>query len=539
MSLIPRLVVAYDFSDPARRAFELGLFLGRQLGAEVHVVTVLDPSDSKDASGEPRRLDDLKKLLELQTRDAVRDDELQMECHAVAGEPAGAIVTVARRIDAPLILCGTTGKGAVARTLLGSVSHELVHHSGAIADHDPGPTNGASTNGANAAMHGCGRHRARSKSGMFRASKCEMNLTQVGGKYRGFLYEDAPRNVYWETTIACDLACQHCRASAIPHRDPKELTTEEGRALIRSVKDLGSMLVLTGGDPLKRPDISELIGYGRDLGIHVAITPSTTASLDLETMRGFRDLGVSAMGVSLDGPTAELHDGFRNVQGTFDYSMRALKWARALNIPVQVNTTITAQTLPHVPAIYRLLRDEAAPPVRRWSLFLLVPVGRGEELGVPAPGDVERLFEWVYSTSADAPFRISTTEAPHYRRYWIQRKLEDGVSLERIHTHARPMGFGIRDGNGVIFVSHRGDVYPAGFLPHPLLGNVRDKSLADLYRHSPALQRLRDPANYTGRCGRCEFKWVCGGSRARAFAVAQDVFGADPLCAYEPVGEPS
>ena len=366
-----------------------------------------------------------------------------------------------------------------------------------------------------------------------------MKLIEVGAKYRGFFYEDAPRNVYWETTIACDLACQHCRANAIPHRDPQELTTEEGKALMRSVKQLGSMLVLTGGDPLKRPDIIELIEYGRELGIHVAITPSTTPSLNLETMRRFRDLGISAMGVSLDGPTARLHDGFRNVPGTFAYSMRALKWARALHIPVQVNTTITAQTLLHVPAMYQLLRDKAAPPVRRWSLFLLVPVGRGEELGVPTPDDVERLFEWVYSVAEDAPFRIGTTEAPHYRRYWIQRKLEEGVPLERIHDRARPMGFGIRDGNGVIFVSHRGDVYPAGFLPYPLLGNVRERSLVDLYRHSPELQRVRNQANYTGRCGRCDFKWVCGGSRARAFAMTQDVLGDDPLCAYEPQGEPS
>ncbi len=158
---------------------------------------------------------------------------------------------------------------------------------------------------------------------------------------------------------------------------------------------------------------------------------------------------------------------------------------------------------------------------------------------MPTPDDVERLFEWVYSVAEDAPFRIGTTEAPHYRRYWIQRKLEEGVPLEGIHARARPMGFGIRDGNGVIFVSHRGDVYPAGFLPYPLLGNVRERSLVDLYRHSPELQRVRNPANYTGRCGRCDFKWVCGGSRARAFAMTQDVLGDDPLCAYEPQGEPS
>ena len=359
-------------------------------------------------------------------------------------------------------------------------------------------------------------------------------LRKVGDEYPGFLYERAPRNVYWETTIACDLACQHCRASAIPHRDPSELSTEEGKALMQEVKELGSMLVLTGGDPLKRPDLFELIEYARSLPIQVSITPSTTPQLERETVVRFRELGITAMGVSLDGPTRELHDGFRNVPGTFEYSMRALRWARELGIPVQVNTTVTASTLPHVSKMYALLRDEAAPPVRRWSLFLLIPVGRGSGLDTPSAEDVERLFGWVYSIAEDAPFRIGTTEAPHYRRYWIQQSLREGASLEEIERRARQMGFGIRDGNGVVFVSHRGEVYPAGFLPYPLLGNVRDRSLVDLYRNSDALRKIRDPAHYRDRCGACEFKWVCGGSRARAYAMTGDALGEDPLCIYDP-----
>ena len=359
-------------------------------------------------------------------------------------------------------------------------------------------------------------------------------MERIGDLYPGYLYREQPRNVYWETTISCDLACQHCRASAIPHRDPAELTTEQGKALMRSVQELGSMLVLTGGDPLKRPDIAELIGYGRGLPIHVSITPSTTALLTQETVGRFAELGVSAMGVSLDGPTAELHDAFRNVPGTFEYSRRALDWAAENQIPVQVNTTVTSQTLPHIPAMYELLREQHAPPVRRWSLFLLVPVGRGSELHTPSASDVERLFEWVYSISDEAPFRVGTTEAPHYRRYWIQRKLAEGMPLEDIQARARQMAFGIRDGNGVIFVSHKGEVYPAGFLPHPLLGNVKEQALHEIYRDSNALHEIQHPDHYRGRCGRCEFKYACGGSRARAFAMTGDPLGEDPLCAYEP-----
>jgi len=361
-----------------------------------------------------------------------------------------------------------------------------------------------------------------------------IKLETVGTTYPGFIYNEAPRNVYWETTIACDLACQHCRADANPDRDPLELSTDEGKALIRSVKELGSMLVFTGGDPLKRPDILELITYGKELGVPVAITPSTTPSLQRETVATFQQLGVMAMGVSLDGATAASHDGFRNVDGTFEKSMKALSWAREFEIPVQVNTTITAKTLPEVEAMYELLRDTAAPPVRRWSLFLLVPVGRGEQLDVPTAEQVEELFSWVYGISKDAPFRVGTTEAPHYRRYWIQRQLEEGTPLAAIQARAKAMAFGIRDGNGVIFISHQGEVYPAGFLPHPLLGNVRDKDLVEIYRNNTQLKQLRDPANYAGRCGRCEFKWSCGGSRARAWSMTGDPLGEDPLCLFEP-----
>ena len=354
--------------------------------------------------------------------------------------------------------------------------------------------------------------------------------------YPGYVFRQAPRNVYWETTIACDLACEHCRANAIPHRDPAELTTEEGKALMRDVKEMGSMMILTGGDPMKRPDLFELIGYAREIGLPISITPSTTPTLTRDAVQRFKGLGVSAMGVSLDGPNPEVHDTFRGVPGTFEFSMNALGWAREFSIPVQINTTVTSQTLPHLPELYDVLRTQASPPVRRWSLFLLVPVGRGAELGIPTAEQVEDLFAWVYRTAADAPFRVGTVEAPHYRRFWIERKLEEGMLTEEIERLARSMGFGIRDGNGVIFVSHKGEVYPAGFLPHPLVGNVRDTALSELYSGSTELDRLRDMDALNGRCGACEFRWVCGGSRARAFGMTGDAMASDPFCAYEPPG---
>lgn len=358
----------------------------------------------------------------------------------------------------------------------------------------------------------------------------------VGEPFGGHVYSVAPRNVYWETTIACDLACRHCRADAIPIAPPEELATEEARVLMDDIKAMGSMLILTGGDPLKRGDLFDLITYARQIHLPVSITPSTTPSLTEDCVARFRALGVAAMGVSLDGPDAVTHDTFRGVEGTFQHSLNALEWARVHSLPVQVNTTVTRDTLAYLPAMYDLLREHASPPVRRWSLFLLIPVGRGAQLATPSAAEVEALFGWVYRTAAGAPFHVSTVEAPQYRRYWIQQRMAEGLGTEELPRFSKRMGFGVRDGNGVIFVSHTGDVYPAGFLPHPRLGNVRKSPLSEIYRTAPDLLALRDMDQLTGPCGACEFRWPCGGSRARAWATSGNVLGSDPLCVHGGVG---
>jgi len=342
-----------------------------------------------------------------------------------------------------------------------------------------------------------------------------------------FTYEDAPLNVYWEMTTACDLACRHCRADAVSARDPQELTTEEGKALIRDIRELGSHLILTGGDPLKRADVFELIEYARSIGVPVAITPAVTPRLTREIVERFKSVGVAAMGISLDGSNAARHDGFRNVAGTFDATMRVLEWARDVKLPVQINTTVCGETLDDLPAIYQLLRDH--PAVRRWSLFILIPVGRGLLLGAPTAPQIEGVFKWVYETSVDAPFHMSTVEAPHYRRYWVERKRSEGTPLVELQRRGRAMGFGVRDGSGIIFVSHRGEVFPAGFLPYPPLGNVRQTPLTKIYREATA---IRDVDALHGKCGTCEYRAICGGSRARAYASSGDPMGSDPLCIH-------
>jgi AdoMet-dependent heme synthase len=356
-----------------------------------------------------------------------------------------------------------------------------------------------------------------------------------GEMYPGCVFAHSPRNVYWEMTVACDLTCKHCRADANPHRHPDELSTAEGRQLIGEVAEMGSMLVLTGGDPMKRADLFELMAYARDLSVPLAITPAVTPLLTKKVLEKFRELGVSALGLSLEGASAELHDGFRGVAGTFDRSREALEWAREFGLAVQVNTTLTRETIPHLDALYRFLSEQFSPPIRRWSLFLLVPVGRGAELAAPSAGEVERVFAWVYQKSADAPFHIATVEAPHYRRFWIVQKLSQGISRDELNRKAPSMGFGIRDGNGIVFVSHLGQVFPAGFLPFPELGNVKRDRLGEIYRQSQFLKELRDADLLKGKCGRCEFRWACGGSRARAYQMLGDPFESEPLCAYSPV----
>ncbi len=344
--------------------------------------------------------------------------------------------------------------------------------------------------------------------------------------FEGFLFHHAPQNVYWEVTRACDLVCQHCRADAQVHRHPEELTFEEGKALLRDIATLGSLLIFTGGDPLKRPDLLDLMAYARELRIPFGITPSTTPLLTRSVIEDFKAVGVMALGLSLDGPTPEIHDTFRGFEGAFDRALEVLGWAEEVGLPVQVNTTVTARNIHRIPDMLPLL-SRFPRAVRRWSLFVLIPVGRGVALGMPDPEDLDALLDWTDRVRDQAPFHIRTVEAPHYRVRLARtlQTLPDEVRARRL----RAIGAGIRDGNGVIFVSHTGDVHPSGFLP-VVLGNVRERPLSAIYRESPVLQVLRDPDRFGGRCGRCRYRYLCGGSRARAWGVHGDMLAEDPLC---------
>jgi AdoMet-dependent heme synthase len=345
------------------------------------------------------------------------------------------------------------------------------------------------------------------------------------------VFDEAPYRVYWELTRACELACRHCRADAAGSRDPGELDLEEGRRFLEALREFdgpGPHLVLTGGDPLKRPDFWTLLHHAVGLGFHVAVAPSGTPALTATTVHRLRESGVQAMSLSLDGPDAARHDGFRGVPGCFDRTVEAARAAVATGIPLQVNTLVTADTRGDLPALADLVEGLGAA---RWSLFFLVQLGRGRVLRQITAGACERLMRWLCRRSRDADFVATTTEAPHYRRVVLQQTRRAAGAPGGPVRH----GYGIRDGNGIMFVSHTGEVQPSGFLPLTA-GNVRTLPPAALYRDAPLFRQLRQPDGFRGRCGRCEFRRICGGSRARAYAATGNPLAEDPLCAYQPLG---
>jgi radical SAM protein len=345
-------------------------------------------------------------------------------------------------------------------------------------------------------------------------------------------FAQAPFLLIWEVTQACDLACLHCRASAEPCRHPLELTTKEGFRLLHEIREFGEPLVVfTGGDPLKRPDLFDLLRYSVGLGLRTTVTPSATPLLTAESIGRFRDCGISRMAVSLDGPDAAAHDGFRRVSGSFDRTMFALEQARRIGLETQVNTTVTRLNAGSLPEIAKLVAEAGA---RLWSVFFLVVTGRatrGDDLDAAS---YENVFGYLYELSKTAPFDIKTTEAQHYRRYVAQRRKKEG-GARRTGAPVGPIQrqAGINDGKGFVFISHTGEIFPSGFLPVSA-GNIRRQRLMETYRTSPLFLALRDPDRLEGKCGACEYRNLCGGSRSRAYALTGNCLAADPRCVYEP-----
>jgi radical SAM protein len=350
-------------------------------------------------------------------------------------------------------------------------------------------------------------------------------------------FNRTPFLVIWEVTRACALACVHCRADAIPCRDPRELTTQDGFRLIDQVRAFGEkppLFVLTGGDPMRRPDLAGLVRYAADAGLTVALTPSGTAAATPTRLAELKAAGLSRVAVSLDGPDAESHDAFRGVRGSYGWTMRIIDAAIALELPLQINTTICRRTLPQLETMAARVSQL---PVTLWALFFLIQTGRGAGLEQITAEECERVLNYLYDLSLASPFGIKTTEAPHYQRVIWQREharkragAEPETTVRRRQLRA-PRS--VNDGNGFVFIDHLGNICPSGFLPVQR-GNVRTADLAEVYRNDDIFRRLRNDNALLDRCGRCRFRAICGGSRSRAFAATGAVMASDPLCVYEP-----
>ena len=354
-------------------------------------------------------------------------------------------------------------------------------------------------------------------------------------------FNQTPFTAAWEVTRACAYACIHCRAEAQPKRDPRELTTDEGFRLIDELVDVGRpILIVTGGDPMMRPDLFDLIRYASGRGLRVALSPTATKLVTLERLREARDAGVARIQMSLDGSRPEVQDAFRGRPGSFQRTLEILDDIRSAGISLQVGTTVSRYNVDDLDAIARVVGEYGTV---MWSLFFLVPTGRGRREDMISPEEHERVFNWLYDLSKTAPFDVRTTAAQHYRRVVIQRRRQEATSSETGllvtgagYSFADGLGQsnrGVNDGNGFAFISHTGDVCPSGFLPLPG-GNVRDKPFAEIYRNSTLFRDLRDYSGLKGKCGVCDFRDVCGGSRARAYAVSGDYLESDPYCVYQP-----
>ncbi len=371
---------------------------------------------------------------------------------------------------------------------------------------------------------------------------------------------DSPFIVFWELTRACMLACKHCRAKAIRKRNPAELTTEECFKVVEQLSEFNPkpLLIITGGDPLMREDVAEIISYASQKGFRTAIAFSGTEKATSEKLKELKEAGIARIAVSIDGSNEEKHDSFRGVRGTFRMSMRIIENAKKAGVPFQINTTVTKDNIPDLPNIARLCLETGAT---MWDVFFVVPTGRAKAEMMPSPQQFEDVLCWLYDLSRKTGLNVKSSAATHLRRielirdrgempsvselYWqLLKKIEDfpkGKAVKLVAGgHGRSLSTdgirraaGITDGRGMLFISHIGEVYPSGFLPL-VAGNVREKSVVEIYSTSEIFVNLKDPDRLKGKCGVCEYRKICGGSRARAYAMTGDYLAEEPCCIYIP-----
>jgi radical SAM protein len=355
-------------------------------------------------------------------------------------------------------------------------------------------------------------------------------------------FDERPVLVFWEVTRACPLACAHCRASAISTPLPGELTTAEGLAFLDSLLGFGKpypTVILTGGDPLARPDLLSMVGHARSRGLNVAVSPAVSPALSPTVLEKFQSLGVASVSVSLDGGTAATHEALRRSPGHFNRTLSAIEAGVRAGLRVQVNSTVTRTSAEELPELFRALLDRG---VRTWEVFFLIRTGRGIDLEELSASQAEDVCHFLYDASQYG-ILVRAVEAPFLRRVLRERQAGGEppqtplyrLLRERLHELAGPATHptslspqGTLDGDGILFVGYDGTIYPGGFAPVPL-GRVPGGSVVDIYRGAPTLRKVR-LRELHGACGTCSHRGYCGGSRARALAAGGDLLGPDPAC---------
>jgi len=345
-------------------------------------------------------------------------------------------------------------------------------------------------------------------------------------------FQQAPLLLIWEVSRACALACQHCRASAIDWRDPGELTLDEGCKLIDDVAAMGTpLIVFTGGDPLQRDDLEELIRHACSRRLTVGTIPAATPRLTRERVLSLKQAGVHQIALSVDAENAARHDAFRGVPGTFDKVIEAAGWIREAGVNLQANTVFGAWNVDDFDAVSEVIQKLG---VVFWEVFFLVPTGRGSALQSCSSEQFELLFEKLYQLSRHAPFVIKVTEGQHLRRFMAQKERAGATDIARARGKMMMSGRPVNSGHGFCFVDHVGNVCPSGFLPL-VCGNVRQTSVIEIYRNSRIFRELRQFSLLKGKCGVCEYRDLCsGGSRARAYALTGDYLASEAFCVHEP-----
>jgi len=345
--------------------------------------------------------------------------------------------------------------------------------------------------------------------------------------------EQTLRLVAWETTRNCNLACIHCRASATQGPFSEELDTAASFRLLDQIAQVGKpIIILTGGEPLLRTDIFDIVKYGTGKGLRMVMAPNGTLITE-NIAKQMADSGIRRISISLDGANRESHDKFRGVDGAFEGALRGIRLAKDAGIEFQINTTITKTNLYEIPKIQDLAVKLGAVA---HHIFLLVPTGRGKYIvdqEITAT-EYERTLNWFYDQKEKTPLQLKATCAPHYYRILRQRAKQEGKSITFKNHGMDAMTRGCLGGTGFCFISHRGIVQPCGFLDVNC-GDITQTSFADIWNRSDIFLSLRNFDELKGKCGACEFKKVCGGCRARAYEATGDFLAEEPLCGYQPV----